>query len=285
MTTAAAHAPATAPGLQVVPLGDAPFGARVRGHPVQTVAGALRGLLARHRVVVLDGLGLDAEALLALARQLGPVRPARVRHPSLQGPAGAHIFVSARDAGSIPPGPTPADAAHRWHVDYSLSSPVPRWSMLYAVRMPPNGSRNGFVDMTRVHAALPQALKDEIHGLQVRHYAHPHGVDVVQPEQQTAVDWAARERGVAQPLVVHDDSGRPCLFLPAQRDSPVVGWDEARSRALLARLWPYVEAHGQPWEHLLADGELLIWDNHALLHKRSAWPRDEERLLWFLTID
>lgn len=280
-----ATTPAAPAGLQVTPLPEAPFGVRVRGLGAQAVAPALRGLLARHRVVVLEGLRLDADALLGLARQLGPVRRARLRHPSLQGPAGDHIFVSVRDAGSIPTDPTPADAAHLWHVDYSLSSPVPRWSMLYALRMPANGSRNGFADMARVHAALPQALKDDIDGLQARHYAHPHGVDVVPPDRQADVDWAVRERGVAHPLVVHDDAGRPCLFLPARRDSPVVGLDEARSRALLERLWADVEAHGRPWEYRLADDELLIWDNHALLHKRSAWPRDEERLLWFLTTD
>lgn len=283
---AGAQAGATAAGdLLVDPRPGASFGVQVRNASVQRVARDLRGLLAQHRVVVLQGLRLDADGLVALARGLGPVRQARVRHPSLPGAAGAHIFVSAREASAIPPGPTPADAAHLWHVDYGQASPVPRWSMLYALRMPPSGSRNGFVDMARVHAALPQALKDEIAGLQACHYAHPDGVDVMPADQQRHVDWTLRERGTAHPLVMHDDAGRPCLFLPARRDSPVVGLDEAASRALLDRLWPHVEAQGRPWDDLLADGELLIWDNHALLHRRSEWPRHEERLLWFLTVD
>ncbi len=274
--------------LQVLPL-DAAFGVRVRGRTLQDLAShpddaaALRSLVARHRVLVLEDVHLDAEALVALAAHMGTVRPARVRHPSLSGPAGDHIFVSLRDAASIPAAPPPTDAAHMWHVDYSQSAPVPQLSMLYAVRMPANGSRNGFADMVRVHAALPEALKQEIAPLQARHYTHPRGVDVQPPGEAAQLPWAERERGFAHPLVMHDPDGQPYLFLPARIDSPVVGLDEAQSRALLERLWPYVETHGTPWEYALADAELLIWDNRALLHKRSAWPLQEERLLWFLT--
>lgn len=280
----------TSATLHVAPL-EGDFGVRVCGASLQDLpahpgdAAALRGLIANHRVVVLEGLHLDAEALVALAGTLGRVRPARVRHPSLPGPAGDHIFVNVREAASIPVAPPATDAAHMWHVDYAHTRPAPRLAMLYAARTPMHGSRNGFADMVAVHAALPQALQDEIEHLQARHYRHPRGVDVLPAAEYTTLPWAEREQGMSHPLVARDAMGQRVLFLPARRDSPVVGLDEAHSRALLDRLWPYVEAHGNPWEHEQADGELLIWDNHTLLHKRSAWPLKEERLLWFLTTD
>ncbi len=281
----------TSSTLQVSPLEGAGFGVRVSGPTLQDLAAhpgdvaTLRSLVTRHRVVVLTDLRLDADALVALAANLGTVRPARVRHPSLPGPAGDHIFVSVRDATSVPAAATPADAAHMWHVDYTHTCPAPRLSMLYATKAPIHGSRNGFADMVDVHAALPQLLQDEIEHLQARHYRHPRGVDVVPADQDQALPWAEREQGMAHPLVMRDAEGQPFLFLPARRDSPVVGRDEAQSRALLERLWPYVEAHGKPWEHTQESNELLIWDNRALLHKRSEWPLKEERLLWFLTTD
>jgi taurine dioxygenase len=282
--------PAAAP-LQIAALQGAAFGVRVQGDRLQDLAAhpadaaIVRSLIAHHRVVLLQGLQLDAPGLMALASQLGRVRPASQSHPSLPEPARQHLFVSARDAASVPAGPTPADAAHMWHADYSASTTVARLAMLYALNMPPGGSCNGFMDMARVHAALPPALQQEIASLQACHYAHPQGVDLHGPADTAHVPWAERVLGTAHPLVMYDAQRRPFLFLPAHSDSPVVGRNETQSRALLERLWSYVEAHGNAWEYTIADGELLVWDNRATMHRRGPWPRTEDRLLWFLTAD
>ncbi len=280
-------APSRAPRLRVSPMTDG-FGAYVSGPALAQLladpedAAQVRALIQRHRALILTGLSLDANALLALAGTLGTVRPARVRHASLPVPAADHLFVSMRTPSAVPPPPSAEDDAHVWHVDYTFVDPPPHLSMLYAVTAPASGSRTWFADMAAVHAALPEALQAEIADLKACHYAHPRGAGEV-PDDAPPVPWADRQRGVHHPLVQVNDTGQPCLILPARLDTPIVGWDEARSRALLERLWPYVESHGRVWDVALGAGELQIWDNRTLLHKRSAWPLNEERLLWFLT--
>lgn len=274
--------------LSVSPLASG-FGVRIGGAALESlpqrpdVAATLRGLIARHRAVVLTDLHIDANQLVALAGTLGSLRPARVRHPGLPLPAGEYLFVGSRDASSHYVVPAPADAAHRWHVDYTFANPIPRLSMLHVVQAPAHGSRSGFADMGAVYRALPQSLKDRIEGLVAQHYQHPHGVDLRLSGEDIAVPWADRAKGVAQPLVLRDVEGQPSLCLPSRCDSPVVGLNEDESCALLDELWRYVEPFGDPWEYEQASGELLVWNNRALLHKRSAWPADEARLTWFIT--
>ena len=268
---------------------DGGFGVRVQGAALQDLpshpdaAAQVRELLAQHRAVVLSGLQIDANELLGLAGTLGTVRPARVRHPSLPSPAGDHVFVSVRNAEALASPGAAEDSGHIWHIDYTFLEQLPKLSVLYAVKAPPDGSRSGFADMVKVYAALPSSLKDEVQHLQAIHYSHPRGVDVLPDDTPISVSWEDRQKGLRHPMVMRDDRGLPFLCLPARRDSAIEGLDEAGSRALLDRLWPYVEAHGQPWEYELASGEMLIWDNRALLHKRSNWPLNEERLIWFLT--
>lgn len=275
------------PALQAFPM-DTGFGAHVRGPALEALladpeaAARVKRLLSRHRALVLSGLHLDANELVTLASALGVVRPARVQHPSLPAPAGNHLFVSARSRSDAPPAATPDDAGHVWHIDYTFVYPLPKLSMLYAVKAPKPGSRTWFADMASVYAALPDTLKCEIAGLKACHYSHPHGASVL-PDDAVPVSWEKRQQGVHHALVMDDDDGLPLLCLPARRDTPIVGWDEPTSRALLDTLWPYVESHGRVWDYELEAGELLVWDNRALLHKRSEWPITEERLLWFLT--
>ena len=271
-----------------------PFGVRVHGRSLATLcdrpalAAALRALVARERVVVI-ALPPDAPAdpndFVTFAATLGPVRPSRVPDTTLASPAREHLFVGRRP---LPPGVVPpraADAAHHWHTDYSQADPPPRLSMLQAVDIPPGALRTGFADMAAVYRALPQALKDEIDDLQAVHYRHPHGVDVMPPDEAATVPWSQRCQGTPHRLVQHDPAGTgaPVLFLPPHPDSAVVGRDEAASRRLLDALWRAVDAHGSPWLFDQAPGEVLIWDNRALLHRREALPLHSRRLTWFLT--
>jgi len=264
------------------------FGAFVRGADLPHLAerpesaAQVRAWLDEHHALVLTGVDVDPETFVALAGTLGPVRPARVRHPSLTGPAGEHLFVSVREGTSAPRAAMPDDAGHVWHVDYTFVDPPPRLSMLYAKTAPEGGSRTWFADMTRVYDALPAALKARIDGLQACHYSHPQGANELTPDTPP-VALAQRQQGVRHPLVMRDPRGTPFLCLPARPDSLIDGLDEAQSRALLDALWPYVFAHGQIWDYELRSGEILVWNNQKLMHKRSAWPTHEERLLWFLT--
>jgi alpha-ketoglutarate-dependent taurine dioxygenase len=271
------------------PLGR--FGTRVAGLQAQSLAAGSDGvatlnrLLDDHLVVAIADQEFDPNAFVAFAGLLGDLRPSRVPDPTLPEPARHHLFVSALSGPAAPSRPASADAAHVWHVDYTTQPTVPARSMQYARHMPTDGSRTGFADMRKVYEALPLTLKAHIEDLSAVHYAHPRGVDWQPEGERVQVPWEQRLQGKAHPLVGRRTDGRRYLFLPAHRDSPVAGLGEDESRDLLDTLYAYLEPHGAPWEFEQVSGDVLIWDNRAALHKRTAWPTNQRRLMWFLTLN
>lgn len=264
------------------------FGTRVRGvqphllqaHPEATEK--LRQRLRHEGVLVLSGMDIGANDFVGLLSLFGQVRPARVKHASLPLPASDYVFVGQRTA-DTPQKLTRGDVAHVWHVDYSTSGPIPQYSAQYTVKADPGGGTLGFADMRQVHAALPEHTKTQIQHLWAIHYEHPVGVDVEPPGQAAALSWDERHQGTAHPLVMHDSAGRPFLCLPARPDSPIQGWSERTSAELLDFLWSHLEPHGSGWEYEPQAGDIVIWDNRALAHKRAEWPLNKERLAWFIT--
>jgi taurine dioxygenase len=75
------------------------------------------------------------------------------------------------------------------------------------------------------------------------------------------------------------------LYLPARRDSLVVGWSEADSRALLDELWSHVEQCPQFIRIALKPDDFVIWDNTALAHSREGWPPHEQRIMWHVSAE
>jgi taurine dioxygenase len=261
------------------------FGVWLDGRHVLRDPGVVTGVcsaLRTHRAVVLGNVALDADGFVALAAQLGELRQARVRHPSLVAPASQYIFVSASD-GQAAPGARKEDAGHIWHHDYTTSGPIPRLSLLYGVNPPPDGSRNGFVDLAAAYATLPAGLRAQADAHSAWHYVHPQGVDDLPAQRRTPLAWDQRRQGELHPLAATDAAGTRHLCLPAHHDSVVQGLDEDASGALLRALWHHALANGRPWDYELAAGEILMWDNQALAHRRSPWPTDKERLLWFIS--
>lgn len=274
--------------LEVTPIG-ATFGTRVRGGQLQKLSAfpeevqTIHQLLLGRGVVVLSGVNINAEQFVDLGQLFGAVRPTRIQDKSLSPPASEYVFVGQRTSDNIPTQLTRADVAHIWHVDYSTAGPIPRLAAQYTVNVNEGGGRLSFTDMRKAYASLRLETREKLRGVGAVHYEHPKGVDVEQPGQEIALSWQERHKGAIHPLVMNDASGATMLCLPARPDSPVQGMDEKQSAALLQHLWSHALSQGEPWEIEPQTGDIVIWNNHAIAHKRSEWPLKKERLVWFIT--
>ncbi|WP_156909370.1 TauD/TfdA dioxygenase family protein [Ottowia thiooxydans] len=274
--------------LEVTPISET-FGTRVRGQQLQNLRAhpkdveTIQHLLVHRGVVVLSDVNIDADQFVDLGQLFGEVRPARIKDKSLSPPASEYVFVGRRTSDNIPSKLTRADVAHIWHADYSTAGPIPKLAAQYTVNVNDGGGWLSFADMRKAYATLPPATQAQLRGLGAVHYEHPVGVDVEPPGQAAALSWEERHKGAIHPLVMISESGIPQLCLPARPDSPVQGMDEKQSAAFLELLWSHALSNGEPWDIEPKTGDIVIWNNHAIAHKRSEWPLDKERLVWFIT--
>jgi taurine dioxygenase len=83
------------------------------------------------------------------------------------------------------------------------------------------------------------------------------------------------------PLVrTHPETGRKTLYLNANRMEQIVGLDRAESDALLDQLIAHAIEPRFQYRHVWRQGDIVIWDNRATMHKANAdYPEGERRLM------
>ena len=78
-------------------------------------------------------------------------------------------------------------------------------------------------------------------------------------------------------------NGRGALYL-ASHAYAVEGMDETEGRALIEDLTARATAPGVGYMHKWKQGDVVMWDNRATMHRGRPWPAHEARLMVRTTI-
>ena len=243
---------------------------------------AIRDAWHQHLVLLFRGQSIDDESLVDLARHFGPLEQSP--RSEVSGEFGGYepsmpevtiisnIEVNGRPIGSL--GAGEAD----WHADMTFTERPPSACLLYALELPPSGGNTMFMSMYRAYETLAPELKRRIEGRRAIHDysmtsagALRKGMDKVMDVRQTP--------GAHQPMVVtHPVTGRRALLLGRRRNSYILGLPVPESEALLDELWSHA-CSGQYFELVWQLGDLVIWDNRCLMHRRDPFDGTRRRLL------
>jgi alpha-ketoglutarate-dependent 2,4-dichlorophenoxyacetate dioxygenase len=81
---------------------------------------------------------------------------------------------------------------------------------------------------------------------------------------------------VRQAVVLEENPYGPALYLGAHARS-IEGMNEAESRTLIDRLMAHATEDRFIYSHRWTPGDLLIWDNRAVLHRATPFASTTER--------
>lgn len=248
----------------------------------------LRSALKDHLVVRLrHQVDLHPRQLRQLGAAFGPLMDLRrAGNDAVHLPEADYIKVisNSRGADGRPLGDGNSKA-QTWHTDAAAWEVPPGWLLFYARDVPSSKPGNGWINMLSAWDALTPQLQQRIAPLRCIQYQYPNYVEMETHLNGRSLPLEERQRGRSQPLVRrHLETGRAMLFLPVRRDSLIEGMDEATSFEILAALWDCVEHRAARWETSLEIDDLVFMDNRATVHNRGAWPSDERRVLWHLSI-
>jgi taurine dioxygenase len=162
----------------------------------------------------------------------------------------------------------------------------PKASCLYSLSVTEAGGETGFVDMYAAYEALPTDLKQRIEGRTIKHdsvytldgYLRDGSGDRLNPDQIDVSKIAGPSHPISR---THPETGRKALYIGRRQNTYVNGLPIEQSEALLDALWDHI-AKQEPvtsWHHAWRVGDLLIWDNRRVMHRRNSFPENSRRIM------
>lgn len=181
-----------------------------------------------------------------------------------------------------------ADAGTYFHTDYSYLQKAARATTLYSIQVPAAGGDTLFADQTAAWEDLSADMKARIDGLMVRHhYGNRDDLDdrsrtvasVLSDEQKSRVGW------VHHPLVLtHWFTGRKALYAVSGSSFGIEGMTDREGRELLDELKHHATQPRYQLRLRYGVGDVVIWDNAALLHSATLTDPVHPRTLWRITV-
>ena len=167
-----------------------------------------------------------------------------------------------------------------WHTDSTYWPISSKCALLSAVKVPEQGGQTELADMRAGFAALPDDLRQRVQMLSAFHsteYSQANDLgDFPQRDKSSIYHGEAYLR----PLVkTHPETGIRNLFI-GRHAFGIPGLKREESRRLLQTLLEHVVSERQRvYQHQWREGDLLVWDNRALLHRACPYDYSEPRVL------
>ena len=167
-----------------------------------------------------------------------------------------------------------------WHTDSTYWPVSSKCAMLSALKVPKVGGQTELADMRAGYASLPIDLQEQIESLSAYHSTEFSQANDLGDFPERDKNSIYHGEAFLRPLVkVHPETGVKNLFI-GRHAFGIPGLSRQRSRELLAQLLEHVVAEPtRVYQHQWREGDLLVWDNRALLHRARPYDYSEPRVL------
>ena len=233
-------------------------------------------------VVVFRGQKLSDPQLIAFSRNFGELDPPgpnpygesfNKQHPEIN--IISNVIEQGRPIGSL------GDGEAVWHADMTYVEVPPKAAVLHALEVPPPeaGGNTYFANMFAAYEAMPVELEQAAAGKTAVHDASRNSAGELRKGYQPVTD--VRETvGAHHPLIrTEPKSGRKALFLGRRPNAYVLGLELAESEALLDALWRHATQPRFAMCHRWRLGDVLMWNNLAVLHRRDPFDPATRRVM------
>ncbi len=248
-----------------------------------TVAG-IKKAFVDHSVIAFRGQNLTPDQHVAFSRRFGELQVHVFKDHLLEGHPEIYSLSNIVENGK-PRGR--ANAGQYWHSDLTYEECPSLGSIMFALEVPEVGGDTLFSSMAFAYETLSGTLKSMLEGLTaVHHFAHAFGAwNKTSPE--VAKDVLDARPPVEHPVVrVHPESGRKCLYVNPGFTVGIKGMNDEENEAILGFLYRHATRPEVVYRHKWRQGDVVMWDNRALMHCGiSDYDQSQRRLMHRTTIE
>jgi taurine dioxygenase len=264
---------------------DAALGAEVGGIDLSKPAArddvaAIEDAWRERLVVVFRGQTLSDPQLIAFSRNFGELdppgpnpygEPFNKQFPELN--VISNVVENGKPIGNL------GDGEAVWHADMTYVDVPPKAALLHSLEIPPTGGNTYFANMFSAYETLPADLKRAAAGKIAIHDASTNSAGMLRKGYKQVTD-VRDVVGAHHPLVRTDPrTGRKALFLGRRPNAYVLGLAVPESEALLDALWAHATQPQVTLCHRWKVGDLLMWNNLSVLHRRDPFDPKTRRVM------
>jgi taurine dioxygenase len=274
-------------GFKVTRLSDA-LGAEISGLDASAIDAdtffAIKDAVLDHQVVRFRDCNLDMHGQVRIARLFGALEltPESTRkdgmiwfdeYPEML--VISNVEENGKQLGEL------GNAELNWHTDMAFDEVPPSLSYLRAIEVPPVGGDTWFANMYMAYDNLSPGLRRRVEHLELKHQ-HTHngrGIPRYGYEHLSADDVTALP-GPIHPIVrTHPETRKKTIYLGRRFAAYIVGLTVEDSEALLNELWAEAIKPEYCWAQQWKVGDMIIWDNRCVMHRRDGFPNESRRLM------
>jgi taurine dioxygenase len=176
-----------------------------------------------------------------------------------------------------------ASGEAKWHTDSCYKSKPDTGSILYALEVPEDGGKTAWANLQLAYEALPDATKTKLEGKRGEYAYNIFNVDIT--KDNDIKDIRTITPDVKHPMVLKQPvSERKGLYFDPLQTYGIEDMDVSESRRLLDELTAHITQPNFIFEHRWRRGDIVLWDNCRVLHRREPFNPMVPRLMKRTTI-
>ncbi len=166
-----------------------------------------------------------------------------------------------------------------WHADMTYLQLPPKAGILYALEVPENQGNTHFANMALAYNELPNKLKEKIDDKILIHDSAHNSAGMLR-KGYSEVDNPSETPGARHPMVITDkNTNKKLLFLGRRPHAYIIGLELEESENLLNEIWEHATQEKFTWTQKWEKGDLLMWKNLNVLHRRDAFDPNTRRVM------
>lgn len=225
----------------------------------------LQDLIFRHQVVVFRDQKMTPAEQIAICRQFGEIEPHPLKTNTCQYNE-MTIVSNVSEDGKVLGYPGPQ--FHLWHSDMCYELNPPKFSFLYAEKVPNQGGNTLFSNGYLAYEKLDQATKEKLSGKEAV-FGFSENLIKRCRERNYSLEIAKEDQrpDVLHPVFrKHPVTGKRSIFVNWTHTDCIVGFDEKESNQLLHDLFEHCAKPDLVYSHKYLPNDLIVWDNASTLH-------------------
>lgn len=240
----------------------------------------LRALFEEYSALLIRGQDLSADAHMRLATLFGPIEDRKKEERKEGETAEISLVSNVTDegvTGEMDLHTLNLKANQLWHVDSSFMPTPALCNILTAKVVTQSGGETELASTRAAWTAMPEPLKSRIRAKTLGH-------NFTRSREKISGDLAKLPTFNKWPpqrwpaVWANPVNGREALYI-ASHVYEVEGMGKAEGEALIDELMAFCTRPEFVYSHRWSVGDVLIWDQRAVLHRGTPWPYDQPRTL------